>query len=89
MSSEIAEVFEVLLYGEGFWLGFIIIMAFSIAISYRFKYTGILFEVILFLLSIEYLNELSDGNELWGVILCYVGMILIATNLYRDVKKDT
>ena len=63
-----------------------IITAFALGISYRFKYSGVIFEVVLFFLAMEYLEELSvSSNYMWGVILCFVEMIFIGTRLLHDI----
>lgn len=89
MSSEITQVFEVLLFGEGFWIGFILIAAFAIGLSYKYKYVGVIFEVVLFFMSLEYLENLAvSSNHLWGVILCYVLMIFLGWKLFDDAQSS-
>lgn len=85
MTSEIAEVFNELLFGSGFWLGLIFILAVAIGISYKYKYSGILFEVVLFFMGIEYYDNIAvDDNKMWGVILCFLGMIFLIVKMTRD-----
>ena len=85
--SVISTAFDELLFGSGFWIGFMIITAFALGISYRFKYSGVVFEVVLFFLALEYLEEIAvSSNHLWGAIMCFVEMLFIATRLFHDVN---
>lgn len=82
----IETLFEEMFFGAGFWIGFIIITAFALGISYRFKYSGVIFEVVLFFLAMEYLEKLSaTSNHMWGAIMCFVEMIFIGIRLIHDV----
>lgn len=81
-------IFEELFFGSGFWIGFMIITAFALGISYRFKYSGVIFEVVLFFLALEYIENLSGSSTyMWGAILCFVEMIFIGTRLLHDVDS--
>lgn len=87
MSSEIADMINEIMFGSGFWIGFLILSAFAIGLSYRFKYTGVVFEIVLFFFAFEYIDNIAvSSSYMWGAILCFVEMILISLKLYSDVK---
>jgi hypothetical protein len=86
--TTIAEIFDELLFGSGFWIGLIFIISICIIISYRFKYSGVIFEVILFFMALEYYDNLAvDSNKMWGLILCFVTMIFIVAKMISDAKN--
>lgn len=88
MASAIEIVFNELFFGSGFWIGFIIITAFSIGISYRYKYSGTIFIFVLFFMAVQYYQNLSaSSNYMWGVILCFVEMLFILIHLYSDFNN--
>lgn len=83
------QFFEELLFGEGFWLGLIIIVALGLFIASRVKYSGILFVIIYIFLAIEYLETIAvDSNHMWAVIVCIVAMIFSTYQLYHDVQSN-
>lgn len=86
--SAIAELFNELLFGSGFWIGFIIISAFSIGISYKYKYTATIFAIVLFFMALQYWDNIAvDSNYMWGAVLCFVEMLFLAIRLYSDFDK--
>jgi hypothetical protein len=87
--TPVSAIFEELLFGSGFWIGFLLIFVICIAASYRYKYSGIVCEFVLFFLAISY-NENIDASssKMWGIIFCFIGMILIGVQLYGDATSD-
>ena len=86
--TAVADMFDELLFGSGFWIGFIIICAFCFGIAYKFKYAGVVSECVFFFMALLYFDELAtNSNYLWGAIMCFVSMILVATRLYGDFKN--
>lgn len=86
MSATLQNLLNEFFFGSGFWLGFLIISAFAIGLSYKFKFSGVIFELVLFFFALEYLENIAvDSSYMWGAILCFVEMILISVKLYSDV----
>lgn len=83
--SELAEIFTVLLFGEGFWFGFVIMAAFAIGLSFKYKFVGVVFEFVMFFLALEYLDNLEGSStHLWGAVFCFILMIFIGWKIYDD-----
>lgn len=83
----LSDMFQEFFFGSGFWLGFLIISAFALGLSYKFKYSGVVFEIVLFFFALEYLDNLAVSSAyMWGVIGCFVEMILLSIRLYSDVQ---
>lgn len=86
--SEIDEVFRALLFGEGFWLGFLIITSVCLLVANRIKYSGSIFVMVLIFLGLEYSENLvSSSNKMWGIVLCFIGVIFLCIQLYVDAKS--
>lgn len=86
--TDISEIFTELLFGSGFWIGFIIISAFAIGISYKYKYTAVIFALVLFFMTLQYWDNIAvDSNFMWGAILCLIEMVFLAIRLYSDFDK--
>lgn len=79
------EFFEQFLFGDGFWLGFFIIMAIAFIVSSRVKHSSVIFIVGLIFLAMEYNDRLSGSSEkIWGLIMCLIAGILL---LYMEVLQ--
>ncbi|MDD5541150.1 MAG: hypothetical protein PHG61_10715 [Candidatus Marinimicrobia bacterium] len=86
--AALEEIFQELFYGSGFWLGFILITAFALGISYRYKYSGVIFEVVLFFMALEYFDNIDvSSNYMWGAILCFIEMVFIGIIVYSNVRN--
>lgn len=86
--TALAQIFNELMYGSGFWLMFVVIAVICISASYRFKYSGLIFEIVMFFLAMEYNNNLlGSDSKMWGIILCFVAMIFIGLRLYGDMNR--
>jgi len=86
--NEIELAFNELFFGSGFWLGFIFIISVCLIVSYKIRFSGIIFEIVLLFLALEYLENLNPAsNRMWGVILCFVGILLIGINIWGDFSQ--
>lgn len=82
------QLFEELLFGEGFWLGLILIVAIGLYIGSRVKFSGLLFIIIYVFLAIEYINKLSANSaQMWGIIVCLVASLFSTYQLYDDATN--
>jgi len=87
--SEIEEVFRVLLFGEGFWLGFLIIISICLIMANKIKYSGIIFTIALFFLALEYNENIeTSSNKMWGMIMCFIGVVFLIIQTAWDIKED-
>ena len=86
--TEIYPLFEELLFGEGFWLGLLIMVGLGLYVAARVKYSGLVFVIIYIFLGLEYYNKLSgSSNSMWGFIICIVAMLFAVFQLYRDIDS--
>lgn len=88
--SEIVEFFTELMFGSGAWFGLLIILAIAFIVSYKAKYSSLVFIMILLFLGITYMDEV--GNEIsptsmfvWAIIIDFVGVIILGLILARDL----
>jgi len=85
--SEIEEVFQVLLFGDGFWLGFLIIISICLVVAHKIKYSGILFTLALIFIALEYNeNLLTTSNKMWGMVMCFIGAIFLCGQAVNDLR---
>jgi len=85
--SEITEVFNELLFGSGAWIGLIIILVLCLGASYKIKYSGILFAIILLFLGFEYLNHISvSENFMWSVVICFISVIFLVYHSIDEMR---
>lgn len=81
------QFFEELLFGQGFWLGFFIIMAIAFVVSSRVKHSAIIFITGLLFLAMEYYENLSGSStKIWGLVMCIVGMLILFYIEFHQVK---
>jgi len=85
MANEAQEFFQELLYGEGAFLGLILILTILILVNYKYKNSGILFIPIAIMMGIQYLNNIStSSNFMWCAIIMFLAVPFL---LYRMVEK--
>lgn len=89
--SEIVELFNELLFGSGAWLGLILILSVAFLVSYKAKYSSIMFILILIFMGLNYWDEIGgkislSSNFVWAIIIDFIGIIILSTVLYRDIK---
>lgn len=81
--NEIELAFHELFFGSGFWLGFLLLITICVVVSYKIKYSGVIFVVVLIFLAMEYNENLVETSyKLWSVILCFVAVLFIGTSTY-------
>jgi len=85
MPNEAQEFFQELLYGEGAFLGLILILTILILVNYKYKNSAILFIPIAIMMGIQYLNNIStSSNFMWCAIIMFLAVPFL---LYRMVEK--
>ena len=85
--SEVTEFFTELMFGEGKWIGLILILSIIILVSAKNKYASILFLPIMIFLGIEYANNVSASSDFyWSVIICFITSVFLVVNI--AVRKD-
>ena len=83
----IDDVFQALLYGEGFWIAFVLIMAICLIVANRIKFSGAIFAIVLVFLAVSYNENLSGAsNQLWGIVLCLMGVCFLCGQVIVDFK---
>lgn len=70
--SDMNSVFDALFFGNGSWLGILLIIMFSVGLTFAFKYVGLLMLPVTFFMAIEYFNE----------ALGWHGLIMILTSIF-------
>lgn len=67
------DFFNELFFGQGAWLGLIIILGIMFLIAIKVKYFGLIAFVATLFLGIQYFNEVStSSNLMWCGVLCFV-----------------
>jgi len=85
MPNEAQEFFQELLYGEGAFLGLILILSIVILVTYKYKNAGILFIPICIFMGIQYLGNISaSSNFMWCAIIMFLAVPFL---LFRMVDK--
>lgn len=80
--------FEQLLFGDGFWLGLLLILAIIFFVSYKVRYVGGLFAIALIFIAIEYNNALSaSSNRMWAMVICFVAVIFLITMVVAQISN--
>ena len=86
--AEPYALFEELLFGEGFWLGLLIMVGFGLYVAARVKYSGLVFVIVYIFLGLEYLDKLGESEtSIWAFIICLVAMMFAVFQLYRDIDN--
>lgn len=87
MAGEWAELFNELLFGAGAWLGLGIIISLAFLVSWKVKYMGLIWAIILIFLGIEYINHVStSSNFMWSIVICFISAIILILKTILDVK---
>ena len=82
--SEAAEIFRQLLFGEGAWLGLILILSLVFLVGMKNKYLNLLFIPVLGFLGIHYLaNVPVSVNFMWSGILAFIGCFLLGVQFTK------
>ena len=83
MLEEWNDLFTALLFGEGSWLGLIIILVIFIIAIGAWKYSACLFIPIAIFLGIAYLNQ----NLGWQAITMFFASCFFSAYLIKDAKE--
>ncbi len=80
--SEASEIFHELMFGEGSWLGLILLLGLCLVMTYTFKRSGVVFFPITTLLGIAYLTE-GLG---WHSLIMFIATAFILLNLAKELR---
>jgi len=83
MSNDVAVAFQELFYGEGIWLGILLILAIVIGLTMKNKYATVLCLPVTVFMGINYLQN-GTGNQLWGAIIMFCATIFLVVQLMRN-----
>lgn len=83
------ELFNVLLWGSGGWIGLLIILLVTFVIFYKLtKLSVVILMPMLFMLSLEYLDRVpGDSRFMWSFIICWIAMIIIIADAAVSFKR--
>lgn len=83
--SEASEIFHELLFGEGAWIGLILILSIAFLVGARNKYVNLLFIPILGFFGLLYLDNVSAStNFMWSAVFCFVGSGLLVVQFAKQ-----
>jgi len=90
MSGEFAELFQELLFGVesgGIIVGLGLIVSIAFLVTWKVKYSGVLWIFLLVFLGMEYAERLSGSSQyMWAVAICFVSAIFCVYQVISDVK---
>jgi len=87
MSGEFEELFQELFFGSGAWFGLIIIVSLALIVSFRVKYSGVVWTIILLFITLEYLENIAvSDNFMWASVVTIVTMCLTVWHSYGEMK---
>jgi len=82
--KEVEEAFRQLLYGEGAWLGLILIVTTIMLTSYKNKYLSLVFIPITVFMGISYLDNVASNNNLtWMALVMFITTIFLLIQLAK------
>ena len=76
------DLFHELLFGEGAWFGFFLILGLCLFIAFSFKKSAVLIFPVTLLLAIEYLSNTLE----WQALLMFITTAFMLLKLYNDLK---
>ena len=83
MSNDVAIAFQELFYGEGIWLGILLILAIVTGLTMKNRYATVLCLPVTIFMGINYLQN-GTGNQLWGAIIMFCATIFLVVQLMRN-----
>ena len=83
LSNDVAVAFQELFYGEGMWLGVLLVLAIVTGLTLKNKYATVLCLPVTVFLGIDYLQN-GTGNQLWGAMIMFVASIFLVVQLMRE-----
>ena len=91
MSGEFAELFQELLFGVesgGIIIGLGIILSLAYVVTWKVKYVGFFWAILLLFLGMEYSERLSISSRyMWAVAICFVSAIFCILKTVSDAKE--
>lgn len=81
------ELFNELLFGNGAWLGLLIILCICFFVTHFVKYSSLGFSVALIFIGISYLNNASDNTLVYMALICWAMIPLLLFIEARRLKK--
>jgi len=82
--SEIEEVFNVLFFGAGSWLGLLLFLTIFLGLMLKWKYASCILIPIAIFIGLEYLN-----NDLgWHAITMFMTTVFMLSYLTKEVKNQ-
>jgi len=92
MSGEFGELFEELLFGVesgGIIVGLGLILSIAFLVTWKVKYAGVLWILLLLFLGIEYAERISGSSRyMWSVVICFVSSLFCVYQVVEDVKEQ-
>ena len=87
--SEIVEFFNELMFGSGAWFGLILIVSIALLVSYKAKYSSLIFIMILVFMGLNYWEEMGGkisvtSNFMWAIIIDFIGIIILGLVFLKD-----
>ena len=81
--STINQVFQALFYGDGSWLGVLLLLSIIVGLLLRWKYMGALLLPITIFLALDYLNH-SLG---WQSLIMFLTSTFIILYLINEMRR--
>ena len=81
-SDIVNQAFQSLFYGDGSWLGIILLLSLCLGLVLKWKYAGVLFLPINLFIGIDYLNR----NMAWHAIIMFFATVFILIFMIKTSK---
>ena len=87
--SEIVEFFNELMFGSGAWYGLILTLSIALLVSYKAKFSSLIFILILTFMGFRYLEEIGgmisvENSFCWAFIINCLGVVILGYIFLRD-----
>lgn len=90
MAGEFVELFEELLFGVesgGILVGFGVLVSLAFLVTWKVKFSGLPWAVVLFYLGIKYTEEISvSSSYMWFAVLSFMCVIVLVVKVAWDAK---
>ena len=88
--SEIIEFFTELMFGSGAWYGLILTLSIALLVSYKAKFSSMVFIMILTFMGFQYLQEIGgmisvENSFCWAFIINCMGIVILGYIFLRDM----
>ena len=85
--NEIEQLFYELLFGSGAIIGLILIISIALLVSFKVKYSSLIFVVILLFFAMDYLDKITATTmHAWYFLISLIAIVFLAGIFYEDVK---